>query len=102
MPELCNTASGALPHGIMTPPGRTTRILRATVALLMATLAVAMYAGLAALILPIVVLHSVFGGGGQRQWRVGVPAPAAESLLRGRPVPFSATSWHRFQGSATK
>jgi hypothetical protein len=75
--------------------------LRATAALLLATLAVVMYAGLAALILPIVVLRSVFGDGGRRQRRVGVPAPATEFLLRARSVPFPAAAWHRPQGSPT-
>ena len=88
MPELCNADSGAAPHGNMIPLGRTTGILRATVRLLMATLVVAGFAGLAALALPIVVLRSVLGDGGRRQWRVGVRAPAMESLLPGRLVPF--------------
>jgi len=101
LPELRTTDSGVIPQGIMTPPGRTTHILRATVALLTAALAVAMYAGLAALILPIVVLRSVFGDGGRRQRRVGVPAPATEFLPRGRSVPFPATTWQRPQGSPT-
>jgi hypothetical protein len=101
MPELCNPDSGAIPHGNMIPLGRTTRILRATVGLLMATLFVAGCAGLAALILPFVVLRSVFGDGGRRQRRVGVRAPATESLLQRRSVPFPATTWQRPQGSPT-
>ena len=101
MPELRNPDSGAVPHGIMSPLDRTTRTVRATVALLMATLAVAVYAGLAALILPIVVLHGVFGGGGRRQWRVGVRAPATESLLPAPSVPFPPTTWHRPRSSPT-
>jgi len=101
LPELCNTDSGAIPQGIMTSPGRTTHILRATVALLTAAFAVVMYAGLAALILPIVVLRTVFGDGGRRQRRVGVPAPATEFLLRARSAPFPATTWQRPQGSPT-
>jgi hypothetical protein len=101
MPESCNPDSRAALHGNVVPLGRTTHILRATVALLVATLAVAMYAGLAALILPIVVLRSVFDDRGRRQGRLGVRAPATESPLRGRSVPFPATIWQRPQGSPT-
>jgi hypothetical protein len=81
MPELCNPDSGAIPHGDMIPRGRATRVVRATVGLLMATLFVAGCAGLAALILPIVVLRSALGDGGRRQRRVVVRAPETESLL---------------------
>ena len=74
------------------PDRRTIRILRATLGLLMAPLIVAGYAGLAGLILPIVMLRSVFGGRGWGQRRVGVRARATESLLRGRSDPFPATA----------
>ena len=81
MPELCNPDSGAIPNGDMIPLGRTTRILRATVGLFMATLLVAGCAGLAALILPVVVLRSVLGDSGRRHRRLVVRAPDTESLL---------------------
>ena len=74
------------------PERGTTRILRAARGLIMAPLVVAGYAGLVALILPIVVLRNVFGGRGRRQRRVGVRARATESLLRGRSEPFPATA----------
>ena len=74
------------------PKGGTTRTLRAARGLLMAPLVVAGYAALVGLILPIVVLRSVFGGRGRRQRRVGVRARATESLLRGRSEPFPATA----------
>jgi hypothetical protein len=75
------------------PERRTTRILRAALGLLMAPLVVAGYAGLAGLILPIVMLRSVFGGRGRRQRRVGVRARATESPLWGRSEPFLVTAW---------
>ena len=71
---------------------RTIRILRALLGLLMAPLVVTGYAGLAALILPIVVLRSAFGDSGRRQWRIGVRAPATGSLPRRRSDPFPATA----------
>ena len=75
------------------PERRTTHILRAALGLLMAPLVVAGYAGLAGLILPIVMLRSVFAGRGRRQLRVGVRARATESPLWGRSEPFLATTW---------
>ena len=81
MPEFCNPDSRAALHGSMIPLGRTARILRATAGLLLATLAVAGVAGLAALILPIVVLRSALGDGGRRHRRVVMRAPETESLL---------------------
>jgi len=74
------------------PEGGMTRVLRAALGLLMAPLIVAGYAGLAGLILPIVMLRSVFGGRGWGQRRVGVRARPMESLLRGRSEPFPATA----------
>jgi len=69
-----------------------TRILRAARGLLMVPLVVAGYAGLVGLILPIVMLRSVFGGRGRRQRRVGMRPRATESLPRGRSEPFPATA----------
>jgi hypothetical protein len=95
MPEFLNPDSGAIRYGDMIPTGRATRVLRATIGLLMATLFVTGCVGLAALILPIVVLRSVFGDGRRHQWRVDVPAPATDFLLRGRLVPLPRPAGER-------
>ena len=69
-----------------------TSLLRAALGLLVVPLVVAGYAGLTGLVLPLVVLRSVFRRRGRRQLLVDLQALAAERLLPARSEPSPATA----------
>jgi len=69
-----------------------TSLLRAGLGLLVVPLVVAGYAGLTALLLPLVALRSVFGRRGRRPRLVDLHALAAERLLPARSEPLPATA----------
>jgi len=69
-----------------------TRLLRAGFGLLVVPLVVAGYAGLTGLVLPLVVLRSVFRRRGRRQRLVDLQALAAERLLPAGSEPLPATA----------